>query len=371
MARLARVTNIIFAGTSPLNTMEQFGSFVVSGVPNYTTDPAVIQGLAAWGDGWSVAINAGNKAPYLQDMNAVLFVLSRQLSYIFQQGISEWDAATTYYIGSYVQLNDNSGQIFRSLQDNNIGNLPPSGASNAFWQWTNPPAVTVPNFGNSLTSNLRVIPNAGTPLTKIDISADLISIQGTALTTLAQTINITVVGANGIDTGTVTTNTLYAVYAITNASGSLSAGLISLSGTSPTLPAGYTQFRLIAWMKTNGSAQISFLSADGDYYAWTAPFAGGGTFTITSAAFTPNLPAAWARVPKIIIMLTDFQSSAPGGGASECGFSTAAGGTFGGFRAGPSLYQNCRINDTISYTGVFNSGAGSASFTLMFRASAQ
>lgn len=370
MARLPRVTNTIFGGTAPSQTVEQFGSFVVTGIPNYTNDPSVIQGLPAWGDGWSVAINAGNKAPYLQDMNAVLFVLSYQLSSIFQDGIPYWDAGTTYFISSFVQLNDGSGQVFRSLQDNNIGNLPPSGSSNAFWQWTNPPAPTVPNVGNGLLSNLLVIPNAGTPLTKIDVSADLVSVQGTVLQTFAQTINITVNGANGLDTGTVTTNTLYAVYVITNASGSLQAGLVSLSSTSPTLPAGYTLKRLVGFMKTNGSAQISFLSAYGFFYAWTPPFAGGGTFTITAAAFTPNLPASWVRVPKILIILTDFQSTAPGGGASECGFNTSAGGTFGGFRAGPSLYQNCRINDTINYAGVFNSGAGSASFTLMFMASA-
>jgi microcystin-dependent protein len=60
-------------------------------------------------------------------------------AYLLQQGIPEWDSATTYYLNSVVQAN--SGQWFNSLQDNNLGNAPPVSASNAFWAWVNAPPV--------------------------------------------------------------------------------------------------------------------------------------------------------------------------------------------------------------------------------------
>lgn len=58
-------------------------------------------------------------------------------------------------------------------------------------------------------------------------------------------IDRTVTGANGIDAGTIAAATLYWVYAIYNATTDTVAGLVSLSSSAPTLPTGYTYFRLI------------------------------------------------------------------------------------------------------------------------------
>lgn len=134
MAKLPRVTSVLFGSTAPSQTVEEFGSKTQLGTPNYTTDPAQIQQLAAWTDGWTAAIATGNKAPYVQDMNAFCLVDSYQLAYLFQMGIPEWDSATTYYLGSYVQDPAGSGNVWYSLQNNNLNNAPPVGASNAFWK---------------------------------------------------------------------------------------------------------------------------------------------------------------------------------------------------------------------------------------------
>lgn len=56
-----------------------------------------------------------------------------------------------------------------------------------------------------------------------------------------QVVNIATSGANGLDTGT-EANTAYALWAIADSTGSnLPKGLLSLSGTSPTLPGGYNR----------------------------------------------------------------------------------------------------------------------------------
>lgn len=132
MAKLTRVTNVIFASGASGTDIEQFGSKVQSGTPNYTTDPAVIMALAAWSNGWSAALVVANKSEYKQDRNAVDYVASYQIGYLLQQGVAEWDNATPYFINSVVQYSTN---FFISLIDNNTGNTPPAGASNSKWRY--------------------------------------------------------------------------------------------------------------------------------------------------------------------------------------------------------------------------------------------
>lgn len=58
------------------------------------------------------------------------------------------------------------------------------------------------------------------------------------------TLTITSSGAGGLDTGSYATDTWYYVYVIAKADNTTS-GVFSTNGTSPTLPSGYTKFRLI------------------------------------------------------------------------------------------------------------------------------
>ena len=73
---------------------------------------------------------------------------------------------------------------------------------------------------------------------------------------LASSVSLTVdtstVGANGLDTGTLAASTWYAVWVIWN--GTTTAGLISLSATSPTMPSGYTHKARVGWIRTDGTA---------------------------------------------------------------------------------------------------------------------
>lgn len=149
MAGLTRKTSIPFGFNGPTSDFSQFGS-KEAGTPQTSKDPAVIQALSArWSQGWQTAVVSGDKAAYIEDMNGFCFVDSWQISYILQMGIPEWDSGTLYFTGSVVQT-ASSGQQFRSLQGGvpgagagQSGNTPPVSASNAFWQWLNPPVPGV------------------------------------------------------------------------------------------------------------------------------------------------------------------------------------------------------------------------------------
>jgi hypothetical protein len=74
-------------------------------------------------------------------------------------------------------------------------------------------------------------------------------------------LNSAVNGVNGLDTGTIAASTWYAVYAIYDITGlNVVAGLISTSATAPLMPSKkgvtYGSFRLIGWVRTDGSSNF-------------------------------------------------------------------------------------------------------------------
>lgn len=286
-----RFTLIPFGNAGPASSFGQFGSKAAAS-PQTTQDPVVIQQLAAWSDGWQNAVVAGDKAAYLEDMNGWCFVHSKAVAYIYQMGIPQWDTSTTYMKNSVVQDAVGNGQWFSSLQDNNAGNTPPAGASNAFWSWVNPPPPAPPTLsvGNSLKANLKVFSDAS-PNHKVDITADILSVQNVILSTLNLVANAAVNGANGLDVGAQTASTWYAIHVITNASGSLSASLLSLSATAPTLPAGYTLFRRVGWVRSSVSnIFVQFFTTGGTIY-YTDPTQTVASSPNGSTSFTSSLPS--------------------------------------------------------------------------------
>lgn len=97
-------------------------------------------------------------------------------------------------------------------------------------------------------------------------------------------------GANGLDTGVVAGSTWYAVYAIGNG-GNTYAGLCSLSGTSPTMPTGYTFRKRLGWVLTNGpgNALVSTIQSGRDVQ-YTAP---PGMVAIAGAFWTAQAVGAF------------------------------------------------------------------------------
>ncbi|MEY9332929.1 microcystin-dependent protein [Pseudomonas protegens] len=83
------------------------------------------------------------------------------------------------------------------------------------------------------------------------------------LTGINLSINSIAQGADGLDTGSLTGATWFSVWVIWN--GSVTAGLLSLSATTPVLPAGYSHKARVGWIRTDVSANkypLSFVQID-------------------------------------------------------------------------------------------------------------
>lgn len=119
MVKLARKYQKIFGLGS--GRIGQFGSQEIN-TPTYSTDVEEIQELSAYEGGWDDATISGEKAPTLPEFNGLQYCTDYQIAYLMQEGIPEYNSDTTYYIGSLVKL-ANSSKIYRSLTDDNSGNI--------------------------------------------------------------------------------------------------------------------------------------------------------------------------------------------------------------------------------------------------------
>lgn len=132
MAKLSRYTQLLFGSTAGSNQMAEFGS-LAAGSPNRysgtTITPAIIQTLGNYLSGWFGAV-VGENAPAIEDMNALFYLVVYQLCYLFEEGVPEWDSATTYYAGSIV---NSGGILYVSLQNSNTNHA----VTNTTWWKSN------------------------------------------------------------------------------------------------------------------------------------------------------------------------------------------------------------------------------------------
>lgn len=121
MAKITTKLQKVFGATGPTGVLGQFGSYK-EGAPIYTNDVETIQALNEYGDGIASALVNG-APPAIQDINGLFYVISKQIAYLMQQGIPEWNAATNYFIGSFVTRPDGTnGEIFMSVANDNLNN---------------------------------------------------------------------------------------------------------------------------------------------------------------------------------------------------------------------------------------------------------
>jgi hypothetical protein len=88
----------------------------------------------------------------------------------------------------------------------------------------------------------------------------------------------------GLDTGTVAASTWYHVYVIERTDTGVVDVLISLSATSPTMPANYTKKRRIGSIKTDASSHILLFSQNGDESLWLVPVQDVNTTSLGTTA---------------------------------------------------------------------------------------
>lgn len=116
------------------------------------------------------------------------------------------------------------------------------------------------------------------------------------LTGALAVIQPVVSGASGLDTGTWTTDTWYAVHLIFNDDLSLTNGVFSLSDSAPTLPAGYTISKRVGWVRADSATTLRLFVQTGDWWFWQTPYV---TLASTTSAITTTVPPS--------SFLTDFE----------------------------------------------------------------
>ena len=116
-------------------------------------------------------------------------------------------------------------------------------------------------------------------------------------------------GNGALDTGTVAASTWYHVFAISNAGGTTTDILFSLSATAPTMPSTYTLKRRIGSFRTDASAHILPFLQVGDNFYWTSIFTdlnNGGTTSDTLALFTFTVPTGVTVRPLVQTYFSNY-----------------------------------------------------------------
>lgn len=102
-----------------------------AGNPQYSTDIETLQSLSNWGTGLRALVTS-TLAPYLQDQNSILYVITSQLAYLFQAGLAEWNAQTEYIANRSAVFKN--GKIYIAIASST--NIEPEVTSNwgAYWK---------------------------------------------------------------------------------------------------------------------------------------------------------------------------------------------------------------------------------------------
>lgn len=148
--------------------------------------------------------------------------------------------------------------------------------------------------------NLKTFNNTTTPNSKMDITADEVVVKNSSgyavcLSSVSETVDITVSGASGLDTGSEASSTWYYIYIIWD--GTNVNALLSTSATAPTMPSGYTYKKLVGAVYNNGSSNFYTTKSFGNMVHISPVFAlnGAGVTTLGSLSLTACVPAIAVR----------------------------------------------------------------------------
>ena len=185
MAKLDRKDVKIFAENSKETLITEFRTEDSEGsTASFSRDPDVIQN-ENYSQGWVNDTNNLNTKIYGEDLNAVNYVLSYLLKYLYENGIAEWKSTTTYYQNSICKV-DNA--LYLSLQNNNIGNDPTSTVS--YWKSIPLENVSIEDAGSGFSIVKDVTDNV--------ITFKTISVTGYGeITDNGDQLNIDITGGGG------------------------------------------------------------------------------------------------------------------------------------------------------------------------------
>ncbi len=165
-----------------------------------------------------------------------------------------------------------------------------------------------------LPKRITVAINSSDENHDIDFSAGVLQFDdGTgrvAATALTKRIDDTwVVGTNqgGLDTGSVTTNTYYHLFAIYDPTNEIADFLFSTSKASPTLPTNYTKQKRIGTVRTDGSSNIRPFDQQGDKFVYRTIIQDRA---LSAAPTTPTAQTLTAPPDTIAVLTLHYASTA-------------------------------------------------------------
>lgn len=135
MAKINRATQKIFGSNANSTAITQFGT-AKNAEPTYITDGNVedIQANPSFLTGWANSLEQ-DLAPFMQDSNALWYMITSQVAYIMQQGMPEYDAQTEYPAGALCKDTDAYGGIviYKALQDMLGDNVGHATSEQTYW----------------------------------------------------------------------------------------------------------------------------------------------------------------------------------------------------------------------------------------------
>lgn len=129
MSQLTRKLFKLFCAnkvSTPTDNIGIFGS-KKAGASAWSSDPDSIQS-AHYLNGWTDAV-VSNQAPCMDDMNALQYVFSYMIKYLYQTGLPEWLSTEEYYQFSFVRYN---GSVWVSVYNGQNTDTPQD--SSAKWK---------------------------------------------------------------------------------------------------------------------------------------------------------------------------------------------------------------------------------------------
>lgn len=147
--------------------------------------------------------------------------------------------------------------------------------ANTRWELLNPASSPTSTALAGSFTGLQIVNNGVSPNTTANVTANAVAVtNGTSaynLLGVSLAIDISTVGANGLDSGVVNPSTFYSVWVIYNPTTATTAGLFSTSATTPTLPAGYTFSARVGWMRTSAASILLRTRQLGRRVQYTSP----------------------------------------------------------------------------------------------------
>lgn len=145
-------------------------------------------------------------------------------------------------------------------------------------------------------------------------------------------INGATVGANGVDVAVLVASSFYAVYIVGDSTKyAATAGLLSLSASTPNLPGNYDMYRRIGWVLTDGAANILQFWQYGEgqermyyYDVGIAELTGGASTTFAEINLATSVPPIATQVLFDVTFTPDGATEVaeflPFGSAATSGF---------------------------------------------------